>query len=313
MNSTSARIGSVGAASCGAGLRHGGGLPEPDISSPWPRGLPGHRLRYGAVSWRPRRATATRVERLTWAVHWIQVQGPPVLLASERAFTCRRGPTLRKSLTSVANPLPRALHGRGRPSAVHRASPSRSRRYERHATALAPVGGLPLALRPAAAFFDLDKTIIAKSSAVASSRSFQAGGLISRHAMLRSAYAQFAYLVRGADHDQMEKTRQFISQLLRRLGRRDRPRERRRRPPQRRPDRLRRGGVADRGVPADRARHRDRLDVGVRGGRAGRRRDRRAMGRSSSERPQSDARTRTGSGSAAWGRRRADRIRGRGL
>lgn len=66
---------------------------------------------------------------------------------------------------------------------------------------------------PAAAFFDLDKTIIAKSSTLAFSRPFQAGGLISRRAVLRSAYAQFMYLVGGADHDQMEKLRQFMSQL----------------------------------------------------------------------------------------------------
>jgi HAD superfamily hydrolase (TIGR01490 family) len=67
--------------------------------------------------------------------------------------------------------------------------------------------------RPTAAFFDLDKTIIAKSSTLAFSREFQAGGLISRGAVLRSAYAQFVYLVGGADHDQMEKMRLFMSQL----------------------------------------------------------------------------------------------------
>ena len=66
--------------------------------------------------------------------------------------------------------------------------------------------------RPAA-FFDLDKTVIAKSSTLAFSRSFQAGGLISRRAVLRSAYAQFVYLVGGADHDQMEKMREFLSEL----------------------------------------------------------------------------------------------------
>ena len=32
--------------------------------------------------------------------------------------------------------------------------------------------------------------------------------------MLRSAYAQFVYLVGGADHDQMEKIRAFMSQLV---------------------------------------------------------------------------------------------------
>jgi HAD superfamily hydrolase (TIGR01490 family) len=66
--------------------------------------------------------------------------------------------------------------------------------------------------RPAA-FFDLDKTIIAKSSTLAFSKPFQAGGLISRRAVLRSAYAQFVYLVGGADHDQMEKMRAFLSGL----------------------------------------------------------------------------------------------------
>ncbi|MBB3042570.1 HAD-IB family hydrolase [Nocardioides sp. LMS-CY] len=68
-------------------------------------------------------------------------------------------------------------------------------------------------MAPTAAFFDLDKTIIAKSSTLAFSKPFQAGGLISRRAVLRSAYAQFVYLVGGADHDQMEKMRQFMSQL----------------------------------------------------------------------------------------------------
>jgi HAD superfamily hydrolase (TIGR01490 family) len=67
--------------------------------------------------------------------------------------------------------------------------------------------------RPTAAFFDLDKTIIAKSSTLAFSREFQAGGLISRRAMLRSAYAQFVFFTGGADHDQMDKMRAFMSQL----------------------------------------------------------------------------------------------------
>ncbi len=74
-----------------------------------------------------------------------------------------------------------------------------------------------VARRPAgrpAAFFDLDKTIIAKSSALAFSRSFYAGGLINRRSVLRSAYAQFVFLIGGADHDQMEKMRQFLSQMV---------------------------------------------------------------------------------------------------
>jgi HAD superfamily hydrolase (TIGR01490 family) len=71
-----------------------------------------------------------------------------------------------------------------------------------------------VATRTTAAFFDLDKTIIAKSSSLAFTKPFLAGGLITRGAMLRSAYAQFVFFVGGADHDQMEKMRQFMSQLV---------------------------------------------------------------------------------------------------
>jgi len=66
-----------------------------------------------------------------------------------------------------------------------------------------------------AAFFDLDKTVIAKSSTLAFSRSFYQGGLINRRAVLRTAYAQFVYLVGGADHDQMEGMRKYLSALCR--------------------------------------------------------------------------------------------------
>lgn len=65
----------------------------------------------------------------------------------------------------------------------------------------------------AAAFFDLDKTIIARSSSLAFSKPFYRGGLINRKAVLRSAYAQFVYLLGGADHDQMERMRLYLQQL----------------------------------------------------------------------------------------------------
>jgi HAD superfamily hydrolase (TIGR01490 family) len=65
-----------------------------------------------------------------------------------------------------------------------------------------------------AAFFDLDKTIIARSSALAFSRPFYRGGLINRRSVLRSAYAQFVFLVGGADHDQMERMREYMSGLV---------------------------------------------------------------------------------------------------
>ncbi|MFW5899337.1 MAG: HAD-IB family hydrolase, partial [Jiangellaceae bacterium] len=77
-------------------------------------------------------------------------------------------------------------------------------RVDRDVSATAPLPGQ----QRAAAFFDLDKTVIAKSSALAFSRSFYQGGLINRRAVLRSAYAQFVYLIGGADHDQMERMRE---------------------------------------------------------------------------------------------------------
>jgi HAD superfamily hydrolase (TIGR01490 family) len=66
-----------------------------------------------------------------------------------------------------------------------------------------------------AAFFDLDKTVIAKSSTLTFGKSFYHGGLINRRAALRTAYAQFVFLAGGADHDQMERMRAYLSSLSR--------------------------------------------------------------------------------------------------
>jgi HAD superfamily hydrolase (TIGR01490 family) len=69
--------------------------------------------------------------------------------------------------------------------------------------------------RPArpAAFFDLDKTVIAKSSTLAYAKPFYRGGLINRRAVLRSGYAQFVFLAGGADHDQIERMRAYLSAM----------------------------------------------------------------------------------------------------
>lgn len=64
-----------------------------------------------------------------------------------------------------------------------------------------------------AAFFDLDKTILAKSSSLAFARPLYDGGLIGRADVLKSAYAQLIYLAAGADHDQMERMRVYLSRL----------------------------------------------------------------------------------------------------
>jgi len=66
----------------------------------------------------------------------------------------------------------------------------------------------------AAAFFDLDKTILARSSALAFARPFYKGGLIGRSDVVRSAYAQFIFLASGADHSQMESMRTYMSELV---------------------------------------------------------------------------------------------------
>ncbi|RZB18001.1 HAD-IB family hydrolase [Streptomyces sp. F001] len=66
-----------------------------------------------------------------------------------------------------------------------------------------------------AAFFDLDKTVIAKSSTLTFSKPFYQGGLINRRGVLRSAYAQFVFLAGGADHDQIERMRAYLSALCR--------------------------------------------------------------------------------------------------
>ncbi|MGC5256995.1 HAD family hydrolase [Gordonia sp. DT218] len=69
--------------------------------------------------------------------------------------------------------------------------------------------------RRVAAFFDLDKTVIAKSSALAFSRPFFDEGLINRRSVLKSSYAQFLFLVTAADHDQVENLRRHVTDMCR--------------------------------------------------------------------------------------------------
>jgi HAD superfamily hydrolase (TIGR01490 family) len=64
-----------------------------------------------------------------------------------------------------------------------------------------------------AAFFDLDKTVIAKSSTLAFSRPFFDSGLINRRGVLKSAYAQFVFAASGADADQVERMREHLTAL----------------------------------------------------------------------------------------------------
>ena len=67
--------------------------------------------------------------------------------------------------------------------------------------------------RRAAAFFDLDKTVIAKSSTLAFGKPFYRGGLVNRRAVLKSSVAQFVYLLQGADEDAMDRMRDYLKVL----------------------------------------------------------------------------------------------------
>lgn len=65
-----------------------------------------------------------------------------------------------------------------------------------------------------AAFFDLDKTIIATSSSAAFSRPFMREGLFTRADALRAAYAHFLFEIGGADERQTNRLRDALSELV---------------------------------------------------------------------------------------------------
>ena len=65
-----------------------------------------------------------------------------------------------------------------------------------------------------AAFFDLDKTVIAKSSALAFGRPFYRDGLIGRRDVIKGAYAQLTFRVGGGSDEQtMARTRDYLAEL----------------------------------------------------------------------------------------------------
>jgi HAD superfamily hydrolase (TIGR01490 family) len=64
-----------------------------------------------------------------------------------------------------------------------------------------------------AAFFDLDKTILARSGGLALGRNFYREGLISKRILLRGMASQIVYLLLGADENKMEKMRERALEL----------------------------------------------------------------------------------------------------
>jgi HAD superfamily hydrolase (TIGR01490 family) len=67
--------------------------------------------------------------------------------------------------------------------------------------------------RMEAAFFDLDKTIVSRSSSLALGRPLYRAGMVSRGQLMRGAYAQLVYLLIGADEERMERLKEGMLQL----------------------------------------------------------------------------------------------------
>ncbi|MFN2526151.1 MAG: HAD family hydrolase [Actinomycetota bacterium] len=64
-----------------------------------------------------------------------------------------------------------------------------------------------------AAFFDLDKTTVARSSPLALGRSFMTAGMIGRSTLLKSLYAQFVFNLFGADEEKMDRMRDEAAKM----------------------------------------------------------------------------------------------------
>lgn len=64
-----------------------------------------------------------------------------------------------------------------------------------------------------AAFFDLDKTVIAKSSTLAFGKPFYRAGFVGRRTLMKFGFAQLFYVLFGADEDRLERARDQMLQL----------------------------------------------------------------------------------------------------
>src|SRR3569833_2886878 len=95
---------------------------------------------------------------------------------------------------------------------VDHGSPGRDGDANRSAATASRGLHLP-AVGRSAAFFDLDKTVIAKSSALAFGRPFYRDGLISRRDVVKSAYAQLMFRLGGTDEQTMARTRDYLADL----------------------------------------------------------------------------------------------------
>lgn len=76
-----------------------------------------------------------------------------------------------------------------------------------------PRGHLPTLSGVDAAFFDLDKTVIAKASMVAFHKPLRQAGIVSRRLVLRALWGQLVYLQLGADEERMARMREAALRL----------------------------------------------------------------------------------------------------
>ena len=66
-----------------------------------------------------------------------------------------------------------------------------------------------------AAFFDLDKTVIARASMAAFGHTFYRGGLISRRTVMRALVSQLVYLHLGASEQKLARIRESVLAMTR--------------------------------------------------------------------------------------------------
>jgi len=89
-------------------------------------------------------------------------------------------------------------------------------------TALANDTAEPAAAAPAeAAFFDLDRTVIAKDAMAAFGGPLRRGGLIRRRSLIELGFAQVIYLILGSTEQRLERIRQVALKVTRGWARAD--------------------------------------------------------------------------------------------
>jgi HAD superfamily hydrolase (TIGR01490 family) len=73
---------------------------------------------------------------------------------------------------------------------------------------------MSLGAQRAAAFFDLDKTVIARASMVAFGGPLYRGGLLDRRTLLRAMFGQLLYLQFGASEEKLARIRESVLRLV---------------------------------------------------------------------------------------------------